>query len=206
MSRERPFTIRRARLGELPRLPAIESAAGRRFEGIVALAEVPEDPTPLAELRDAAANGWLWVAVVAGAQIAGFAYGFVLDGAFHLEEIDVLPEWGERGIGTALVRTMVGVAAAAGLPAVTLTTFRDVPWNAPFYAKLGFHELDAAAWTPRLAEVVRDEARRGLAPHLRLVMRLDLTPPPPSSRAGRTRRPRRSSAAGPGGGSRRGRR
>ena len=30
-----------------------------------------------------------------------------------------------------------------GLPAVTLTTFRDVPWNAPFYARLRVRVIEA---------------------------------------------------------------
>lgn len=62
---------------------------------------------------------------------------------------------------------------------MTLTTFRDVPWNAPFYARAGFRELAAAELSPELAELVREEAARGLDPERRVVMRCPLAPPAP---------------------------
>ena len=40
-----------------------------------------------------------------------------------------------------------------GLPCLTLTTFRDVPWNAPWYSRLGF---EPAPDEPRLAELLRN--------------------------------------------------
>ena len=63
-------------------------------------------------------------------------------------------------------------AERAGLRGVTLTTFRDVPWNAPFYRRLGFEVLDPEDLTPGLAAAFADEARRGLPVELRVVMAL----------------------------------
>jgi hypothetical protein len=54
---------------------------------------------------------------------------------------------------------------------VTLTTYRDIPWNAPFYRRLGFEELTAAELTPDLREIVLAEAKKGLEPTRRVVMR-----------------------------------
>jgi GNAT superfamily N-acetyltransferase len=53
---------------------------------------------------------------------------------------------------------------------VTLTTFRDVPWNMPFYERLGFREIPHDQLSARLRGVVHDETRRGLDPVRRVVM------------------------------------
>jgi hypothetical protein len=57
---------------------------------------------------------------------------------------------------------------------VTLTTFRDVPWNAPYYQRCGFRILDDGEITPQLQVVRREEARRGLDRWPRVCMRKDL--------------------------------
>ena len=60
------------------------------------------------------------------------------------------------GIGAGLVRACGIDAANAGCECLTLTTFADVEWNAPFYARLGFERIeDLAAW-PRLAETLAE--------------------------------------------------
>ena len=56
------------------------------------------------------------------------------------------------------------------LPAVTLTTFRSIPWNAPFYASMGFVELETP--TPHLAATLSKEVADGFED--RCAMRLDL--------------------------------
>ena len=89
----------------------------------------------------------------------------------HLEEIDVHPDHGRRGVGTALMRTVCEWVALSGYSEITLTTFRLVPWNMPFYARLGFEEVPSNALRPELAVVVQDETARGLDPERRAVMR-----------------------------------
>ena len=106
----------------------------------------------------------------------GFALVELLDDAAHLEEIDVHPDHGRRGLGAALVDAVCGWARDAGLPAVTLTTFRDVPWNGPFYARLGFREVAAGRMGPELADLVHEEAEQGLSPERRIAMRRELHP------------------------------
>jgi GNAT superfamily N-acetyltransferase len=168
----RDWTIRLAAAHELPALAEIERRAGVRFEAIPALADLPEVLMPPGAFAAGLARGQLWAAVtVADATPVGFAYAEVVDGAVHLDELDVLPEWGRRGIGQALVETVVADARARGLAAVTLTTFRDVPWNAPFYARLGFTIVDLDALGPGLRAVWAHEAERGLPAALRVVMR-----------------------------------
>ncbi len=167
------YVIRPAVAEGLPVLKEIEHVAGQRFDAIPELGGLPEVLTPEGALDAALARGHVWVAAtVADGTPVGFAYADLLDGAVHLEELDVLPDWGRRGIGRALVAAVVEDARARGLPAVTLTTFRDVAWNAPFYATLGFRIVDRAGLTPGLVALVAYEASRGLPEALRVVMRL----------------------------------
>jgi N-acetylglutamate synthase-like GNAT family acetyltransferase len=101
----------------------------------------------------------------------GFAHLELIDrDGVHLEEIDVHPEHGRRGLGTKLVLQVCQRAASIGYGSVTLTTFRDVPWNMPFYARLGFGVVPPDQLSLALRAVVEHETRRGLDPSRRVVM------------------------------------
>ena len=77
-------------------------------------------------------------------------------------------------MGRALVETVVAWARRAGYPAVTLTTFTDVAWNAPLYEHLGFRVLTAAEIGPELASRRDEETRHGLDPARRVCMRREV--------------------------------
>jgi GNAT superfamily N-acetyltransferase len=104
----------------------------------------------------------------------GFAQLEMVGGQPHLEEMDVHPAHARRGLGGRLVETVKEWARDAGHTALTLTTFRDVPWNAPFYARCGFRILAPHEIPPALRAVVEEEAGRGLDPATRVVMRCPL--------------------------------
>jgi hypothetical protein len=70
---------------------------------------------------------------------------------------------------------VVAWARAQRLPALTLTTFRHLPWNAPFYQRLGFRILSAHEHTPAISAVLVDQEGRGLTQ--RVAMRLELCDP-----------------------------
>ncbi len=70
-----------------------------------------------------------------------------------------------KGLGSALLE------AVCELGDVTLTTFRDVPWNAPWYARRGFEVLDPAEWGPELEALVAHERELGIEVAPRVVMR-----------------------------------
>jgi predicted N-acetyltransferase YhbS len=101
-------------------------------------------------------------------------------GIAHLEEIDVHPEHGRRGLGRRLVCAVCRWAAANGYSWVTLSTFRDVPWNMPFYARLGFEEIPPEELSSALLSVIEDETRRGLDPSRRVAMRRPCAPKGPA--------------------------
>ena len=104
----------------------------------------------------------------------GMVIASVREGAVYVEEMDVLAEHGRRGLGGRLLDTVCAWAQARGLPAVTLSTFRDVPWNGPFYRRHGFVDLPSAAWTPGMCAIREQEARHGLRTDVRVFMRRDL--------------------------------
>ena len=124
-------------------------------------------------LREGVATGILKVAEVGG-EAVGFALCGQIDGHAHLFEMDVVPEHGRCGIGSALLESVCDAAAARGFAAITLTTLRDVAWNAPFYAARGFGELDEAHWGMQLAQIVARERILGFPMGLRVVMRRPL--------------------------------
>lgn len=72
----------------------------------------------------------------------GFAIFALHEDEAHLEEIDVVPEHAGNDLGRRLIRAVIAQTREAGLARLTLTTFRDVPFNAPFYARLGFRIVD----------------------------------------------------------------
>ncbi len=155
---------------ELPLLQAIGVAAGRRFAE-VGLEHVAEDPPhELSALERWRAAGRAWVTTDREGQPVGFAVVDLVDGTAHLEEISVVPDLSGRGHGMALLRAVESWARGKGFRAVTLTTFRDVPFNRPWYERRGYRVLDEAEWTPGLVQRRADEAEAGLDPDLRVVM------------------------------------
>ena len=81
-------------------------------------------------------------------------------------------DWQGKGIGRRLIACVADQARKRGLASLTLTTFRDVPWNAPFYARLGFEMITTL--TPELREKREEEMAHGLAYDARCAMRLPL--------------------------------
>ena len=175
------YLIEPARAADVEGLPAIERAAVSLFEPW----QVPEaartDVTSIQEFRAAHEAGLLWVARTPAGEVVGFALVELLRGGPHLEEIDVHPSHGRRGVGRALVEAVLGWARAEGRPSITLTTFRDVAWNAPFYERMGFRVLGRSELTSDLDAIVRDESARGLDLDRRVVMRCDLDVRQPAS-------------------------
>jgi GNAT superfamily N-acetyltransferase len=123
-----------------------------------------------ADLEQGIRNGILQIAEVEE-QAVGFALCGEIDGHAHLFEMDVVPECGRSGIGSALLEAVCGEAVTRGYTAMTLTALRDVPWNAPFYAGRGFSELAESEWGQGLRGIVARERMLGFPIRLRVVMR-----------------------------------
>ncbi|GIL29440.1 GNAT family N-acetyltransferase [Actinocatenispora comari] len=159
--------IRPASGDDLPNLQDIERAAGEQFTAIGMPEIAADEPFSIDELERYRAGGYAWVA--ADPQPVAYLVAEPVDGSLHIEQVSVRPEYARRGLGRQLIDT----ADAAGFPALTLTTFRDVPWNAAYYRRLCFRDLDRAEETPGLRRIRRTEAEHGLDRWPRLCMRRD---------------------------------
>lgn len=164
------YTVSLARPEHVGAIPGIELSAATMLRGHVP-ASVLEESTPEVELWQAQQEGRLWVAL-ADEIVVGFALVKMLaEDLPHLQEIDVSPQHGRRGLGTALIQAVLEWLARSRHQQITLTTFRAIPWNMPFYSRLGFREIQADELRPELQAVLRDEASRGLDPAQRVVMK-----------------------------------
>lgn len=164
------YAIRPAREADVPLLPAVEASAatllvevglGRAGAG----ATMPPDALDLC--RQA---GTLWVAVDGTDAPVGFLAAGDLDGHLHVHELSVAAAHQRRGLGAALMAAAIDFGRWAFVPAVTLTTDRHLPWNKPFYARLGFVELRRDGLPPGLAQVLAGEAAAGVDPARRCAM------------------------------------
>ena len=166
--------IRDARTDELGALQDIERAAGRSFAEI-GMAEVAEDEPPSIEVLERyRAAGRAWVAVDADDHPVGYLIAELVDGNAHVDQVSVHPDSSRQGIGRALVGRVVDWARDEDVPAITLTTFADVAWNAPYYERLGFRTLGENELTPGLLRKRAEEAEHGLDKWPRVCMRRDL--------------------------------
>lgn len=164
------WSLRLARPEDAEFMPAIELAAAELFKDDPDLTSVDfSDTWEPAELRQMIGKGHCLVAHV-GDLMAGFLVSEPFRRELHVWEIDVHPRYQGRGIGAGLMRACQVDARNCGYNALTLTTFRDLPWNAPFYARLGFVEITDLASYPRLRMELEEEAKTGLPRERRCAM------------------------------------
>ncbi|HDT6534852.1 TPA: GNAT family N-acetyltransferase [Enterobacter cloacae] len=166
------ITVRPTRPGDVTALPAIERAAGQRFRDYPELAWLAEGKVISAEQHlGYAERGLSWLAL-ANDQPVGFILAETHVSSLFIVELSVHLDWQGKGIGRRLIACVADQARKRGLASLTLTTFRDVPWNAPFYARLGFEMITTL--TPELREKREEETAHGLAYDARCAMRLPL--------------------------------
>jgi GNAT superfamily N-acetyltransferase len=161
----REQAVRAAARSEFALLPEIDARAEVVFR--TAGYELPDLPLDAADLARAAA------VFVVGRPPVGFVQLEEVDGFAYIVELAVIPKWMRQGIGTALLERACEWARGRGYPAITLTTYADVPWNAPYYRRRGFTEV--TEFGPGLRAERDRERELGLdevGP--RIVMRRDL--------------------------------
>ncbi|MFL5500853.1 MAG: GNAT family N-acetyltransferase [Gemmatimonadaceae bacterium] len=169
------YTIALARPADVPHLREIELDAARLFEGY-APESLLTQTTSGETLHRGQRDGMLWVALADDAPVGFALVDLIEPGSAHLEELDVHTGHMRRGLGSRLVTTVCDWAANRGYGAVTLNTSRDVEWNMPFYARLGFEEVPQGEWSPAVRRVFDEETSRGLDASRRLVMRRQAGP------------------------------
>jgi GNAT superfamily N-acetyltransferase len=181
------ISIRQARPDDLKKLAAVERSAASVFRG-VGLAWLADGGTmDAAVLAQLCQDGTLWVAADERDEPVGFLAAYELDGSFHIAEVSVAQSHQRLGIGARLVGVAREHGTRVGFGAVTLTTYRDLAWNGPFYARLGFAEIDPGEAGPGHVEKLREEAEAGHDPVRRCLMALRLDQPARSSRIAESR-------------------
>ena len=135
-------TIRLARPSDLRHLAAVEDSGAGLFVEHHGPDLTPAVVAPASSGLDRDLEPGFILVAAEGERPVGFAHVIDLDGHAHLEQLSVLPEQGRRGIGGALVRAAMEEARWAGYDDMSLCTYRDVPWNGPFYARLGFEVVE----------------------------------------------------------------
>ena len=168
--------IRPPRQDELETLRSIERDAGRAFAAI-GMPEIADDePLSVAELEAFRADGRAWVVIDGEDRPVAYLLSTIVDGAAHIEQVSVSPAHARQGLGARLIEHLAQQALAEGRLALTLTTFRDVTWNAPYYRRLGFAEVHGCDQGPELAALVAHEAASIPSDAPRVAMRRLLAP------------------------------
>lgn len=163
--------IRTATAGDLPRCQDIERAAGECFRTVGMDRIADDEPLGREELAAYQKSGLAWVAVDGDDRAVAYLVAEPVDGALHIEQVSVHPDWARRRVGRSLIEHAARRAAEAGLPELTLATFAEVPWNAPYYARCGFEPIPADAMSRGLRRIRDHEAARGLDRWPRVFMR-----------------------------------
>lgn len=110
--------------------------------------------------RLAAAGFVLVLEEPSGSSPVGFVHVLDADGHAHLEQLSVLPSFGRQGFGRRLVSAALDMARERGYTRMTLRTYAEIPWNAPFYSSCGF--LESIPETPFQRGLVDTETSLGL--------------------------------------------
>lgn len=165
-------SVRPARRQEISQLAAIERAADTLFPP----GRIPPGETtyPLEALENVVRTGQVLVAESQAPEtkLVGFSVAKAAGDAFHLELIAVHPDFGRRGIGTRLLTQVRAEALLRGAHGITLTTFSDIEWNAPYYARFGFRRLDEKDIDPRLQAILDAETRAGMTNRIAMLLSL----------------------------------
>jgi len=165
------ISIRPARRAEIQRVRQIERLSATRFLGTDLASLADDEPADAETLERRIAEGGLLVAEESAEAVA-FVMFREVEGCAYVEQIDVLPSHAGRAIGAALLQAVAAIARRRGLAALTLSTFREVPFNAPYYRRLGFVEV--AVLSPAMQDIRREHEARGLDETARVFMRREV--------------------------------
>lgn len=169
--------IRPARPADFPAIQDIERRAGQQFRtvGMDAIAE--DDPFSNAELDEYTAAGRAWVTTDQADNATAYVLVDIVERMAHIEQVTVDPAHARKGLGATLIEHVAGWAREQRLDGLSLTTFAEVPWNAPYYERLGFRPIPPDQLTAGLQAVRSHEAELGLDRWPRTAMTRPLAEP-----------------------------
>ncbi len=168
------YYIRLAKKSDLPTLKEIEIQSAKRFSGTGLIDNLTSnffEPQKLSSFID---KKQVWIACSQENIEVGFVVISQRGSSAYIEELDVLPDHGKQGIGKRLMKEAIDWAKQNLFNEIFLSTFALIPWNAPFYAKLGFRTVDRQVWPDELFAVYAEELAQGLPMDERVFMKLDM--------------------------------
>ena len=173
------YGVRLARPDELDALPAIEIAADVRFGATVYAGLVAGYPTTeIADLADAQDRWGLWVAIDDGDRPVGFAHckpvGRI---SLYVAQLSVHPDHAGNRLAARMLDRVAAFHGPRGVQRLTLTTFRDVPWNGPYYERIGFREVPDLGAEVFLGRQIAEQVRSGFPRETRMAMARPLVAP-----------------------------
>ena len=162
---------RAAREADLEMIQEIELDAGALFVDVGLPTIAGDDPPTLESLRAHLDTGTLWVIADEEDRAVAYASASVVDGEGHLDQVSVRRSFAGRALGRLLIDEVCAWARARGFQGVTLTTFRDVPFNGPLYVRYGFAAIPEDELGPGLTRIRADERANGIDVAPRIAMR-----------------------------------
>lgn len=171
-----PAIIRLAVAEDAQLLPAIETSAAQAFRVMAELSWLAESPPmSIARHSQLIALSTCWVALDAENRPQGFLSAEQHGNDLHIHELSVMQSMQGQGTGRRLIEAAMEYARSTRLSFVTLTTFTNVPWNAPFYSRLGFQTKATKDLDQWLAAILSEEYKHGFAPKSRCAMAWPVT-------------------------------
>lgn len=168
--------IRLAQLQDIAQLMAVERSAAQLFRQQPAWRFIAEGPVMSADRHaDFIQRQHEWLAESTAGEVAGFIAVVPQSQDWHIAELSVGANWQRQGIGRRLLIEVAAQAALLGAQRLTLTTFIDVPWNAPYYRRLGFMPIAAERLSPSLRAGLAEEVAQGFAAGSRCAMEFTLS-------------------------------
>lgn len=167
--------IRLAQQRDIAHLMAVERSAAQLFRQqpewrFIAEGEVmaPQQHAAfIAERRE-------WLAESDNGECAGFI-AVQVQGAIGTSPNCRSPALQRQGVGRRLIGAVAEEAKRQGAGRLTLTTFIEVPWNAPYYRRLGFRPLEDARLTAALRRHLDEDLAHGFAAGSRCAMEFTLS-------------------------------
>lgn len=170
------LSLRLAQWRDIPQLIAVERSAAQLFRQQAELKHLAEgevmSPQQHADFIERQRE---WVMVNPSGQIAGFIAVLPLPCSWHIAELSVAANWQRQGVGKRLIEEVAGLALRHGMQRLTLTTFIQVAWNAPYYQRLGFRTIPSARLDGYLQHLLAQEVEQGFAADSRCAMEFTLS-------------------------------
>ena len=157
---------------DIEELQRVETAAARRFLAVPELAFLASSGVTSKQTHAAAIENMLaWKVAGSDGRIQGFCYCERHEDSLYLAEISTHPDFQRQGVGALLLAEVKRIGQALGVSQITLTTYRDVSWNGPWYGRHGFVVINDAELTPVLACCLAHQREEGLMILPRCAMR-----------------------------------